>query len=131
MSQFVHLGCGGIVVAGFDLKIKVVTFTVSDKDLVPGATELVADKGKSLGEYAQVSFSCSKCGKLLDVEKEMGIHCKVCLHFHPISEAISTIYTPFVGRDCFEELAKKLGIPTAARKTLLSTLIAPRHVRIN
>ena len=115
MSQFIHLNCGGTVVAGFDLKIKIVTFSVEDKDLVPGASELVVDGGKSLGYYTKVTFVCSKCGQVLDVEKDMGIFCKVCLGTHTLKESVSTIYTPFVGRACFDTLAEKLGIPTSAR----------------
>jgi hypothetical protein len=139
MSQLYHEGeCGGAVISGFRLVMRVLTWTFQEKTLIPGAAEArpLSESGElHSGEDYPITFFCSKCGKEFITEddfKQIRAGCFVCGHQHKIEDMVSTAYTPLAGKECLEGWLKipDQTIPPSCRKNAVLSILLNKKISI-
>jgi hypothetical protein len=134
MSQFYHKDCGGVVAAGIKIDVRILSFSLQDRTLVPGASETrVGSAGMMEGSTVPVEFYCTVCNKVFNKPvdfTELQTDCAVCGKKHLVSEVVSTAYTPFVGNACLALAVESLGLTKSIRKTPVLDILLTNSVII-
>lgn len=139
MTSLYHRECGGPVAAGFQVTLRVLTFSIIDRTLNPGAVEarprtvsgdVVAD-----GQTCTVGFFCTRCGANFnskDELRQLEASCGHCGKKHPVEEMCSTAYTPVVGEACLTEILASPTpvVPANCRRVNLLGILSNKSVAI-
>lgn len=138
MSQLYHKNCGGAVAAGFQITMRVLSFSIVDRSMQPGAVEARPRTSHGVlgdDQTCVIGFFCTKCEKEFTTKEEMQdleAGCGFCGKRHPVSETLSTAYTPLMGASCLEEFLsiENKFVPKGCRKTPLINILMAKQVNI-
>lgn len=139
MAQFYHRDCGGAIAAGFQITMRILSFSISDRTLTPGAAEARIGTDRATvtdGQVCDIVFYCTICGKEFKTKSDLEAiegSCAACGKKHPVKEMVSTSYTSIMGETCLDELLSRIEdpiVPKGCRRTSVLNILSNKQIAI-